>query len=220
MTPTNPFAWEKSGGLAWRYKDHSKGVRRLVDPITNQSVAFASDLVFENWLLHRFDPQIVELEHSPSPIEVTSPTGVPHRAAAHLRLTRKDGRRELHLVFKSKAPEGQRRALTSIAKALGGVLVLRSRAEIRLDVVATTNLRYLRQVMTMWGSEGSQIDAAVSEQLSSAGCLVREQLTRAHPQLDPGLIDSRLGYMHCRGDLVIQFSGSTYGDGTVIVRAQ
>lgn len=220
MKRVNPSLWEKCGGLAWRYKEHPRGVRRLVDPITNRSVAFGNDLIFENWLLHRFDPQVGELEHSPSPIEVIDPTGMALRGAAHLSLTRRDGRRELHLVFKVKAPEGQRRALTSIAKVLGATVVLRSRADIRQDVVATTNLRYIRQVMTMWGSEGGQIDAAVSEQVSSAGVLVREQIIRAHPQHDPGLIDSRLGYMHCRGDLVIQFKGTRYGDGTLITRAQ
>jgi hypothetical protein len=178
MTKVDPFAWEKAGGLARRYKDHPGGVRRLVDPITNRSVAFGDDLVFENWLIQRFDPHVAELEHSPTPIEAVGVMGATLRAVAHLNLLRRDGHRELHLVFKAKVPEGQRRALASIAKVMGGVLVLRSRADIRRDVVGTTNLRYLRQVMTIWGEEGSQIDATVNEQLSvnrpgfRGGCLV------------------------------------------------
>ena len=216
----NPFSWEKSGGLARRYKDYPRGVRRLVDPITNRLIAFGDDLAFENWLLHRFDPQVNELEHSPVPIEVIGPAGAPLRAVAHLSLTRKDGGRELHLVFKSMAPEGHRRVLASIAKVLGGKLVLRSRPEIREDVVCTANLRYLRQVMTMWRGAGSEIDAAVRGQLACTGSMVREQLTRAHPQYDPGLIDSRLGYMHCQGELSILFTGVSYGDRTVITTAQ
>lgn len=213
------LSWEKSGGLARRFKDHPMGVRRLIDPITNRSMAFGNDLIFENWLLHRFDQQVAELEHSPTPIVGIGLNGARVKAVAHLCLTRKDGRRELHLVFASKAPAGQQRALTSIAKLLGGELVLRSRAAIRQDVVATGNLRYLRQVMTMWSSQGQEIDESVKEQVASAGCLVRGQVIRALQQYEPGLIDSRLGHMHCRGDLVVHFNGSGYGDGTVISRS-
>lgn len=51
------------GGIRARYRKFPGRVLRLVDPFSAELVHFGSPLQYENWLLRRFDPSVVFLDH-------------------------------------------------------------------------------------------------------------------------------------------------------------
>ena len=214
-----PFPFDRWGGLVKRYQGFPHGTKRLIDPISGAPVAFADDLIYENWILHRFNPSVVALHSSPLPIEVEAGE-VTISAVAQLDLRRKCGRRELHLVCKTTPSRPKRRALQAVADALNANLIVRPRELIRRDPVLVSNLRHLRQVMTKWAGHGHEIDAEIARLLTTVGSADRLTVVQALAHFEPDLIDSRLGHMHCAGRVLLQLSGSMYGNRTDVASAQ
>ena len=212
----DPFACHKWGGLNKRYQQFPHGTRRLLDPVTGGAVAFGIDLHYENWIIHRFDQDVVKLDASPAPIEVAAEEGAVLKAVAHLDLVRKSGRRELHLVCKSTEKAAGQARLARVARALDAELVIRPRALIRQDLVLITNLRQVRQTMTKWLGHGLELDELILGRVAQKKLTSRASLVHAFNHCAPDLVDARLGHLHCEGRLSIQLSKVKYGDPTII----
>jgi hypothetical protein len=208
----------KWGGRARRYKEFRGAVRRQQDPVTDTPVSFSTDILFENWLLHRFNPRVSELR-LPYKYCLSAPDKTTLRAKVHLDLNWKDGSRELQVVGSDVEVPARLRAL---GKSLGATVTLRAPALIRHNMTLITNLRHLRRQMQQHGHHSAEVcdaaDALILNHLRNGPRRVSELWQLAVPAPN-GFIDGRLGHLHVRGVVIIELEGDLYGDSTTARQA-
>ena len=90
----------KWGGLSRRYKFHHGGAYRAIDPVDGGRVSFGRPVLFDNWLLRRFDPSIDEIVIRPSII--SGPPGHAINETPDLDIYFVDGHREFDQVTGTK----------------------------------------------------------------------------------------------------------------------
>ena len=204
------------GGRAKRYLVFPRAVIRFIDPVSAEPVSVATDLVRDNWLLHFFDPTVAQMWASREPLDATVDEKT-LRVRPDLRLKRTDGQLELHCVCRDAPAPASLRKLRTVAKATGHVVVIRTRGQIRSDVVLLQNLRRLRQLMTLHRGVGTELDTALLALAKEP--TYRLTLRKAFASIDPQAIDARLGVLHRGGRIHIELKEKTYGDATVIRQA-
>lgn len=208
----------KWGGRARRYTEFRGGVRRLQDPVTDTPISCSTDILFENWLLHRFDPRVTALR-LPYKYRLSVADKPALQAKVHLDLDWNDGTRELQVVGHDAEVPARLRAL---GKRLGARVTLRSPVQIRENMTLITNLRHMRRQMQQHGHYSvvacDAADALILNQLRNGPrCL--SDLWQAAAPASNAFIDGRLGHLLVRGLVAIDLKGGLYGDRTIARKA-
>lgn len=207
------------GGLRNRYRDLHWGQVRCMDPLRHCPVAFASDLHYENWLLHWAKPGIGCL--IPHSAKLTClDRGRLRSLSPDLQFSR-DGI-EIQIVVTEVTSGSKSRAYTlqRIAEAHEFRWSVRTRDVIRERPILLDNLDHLRQCAEMHADDPTQsIMRTIESVLRKADTLPLARL-RKHlgPYTPETLIDSVLIRLHATGHIKIDLAEAKYGDDTTIAR--
>ncbi len=203
------------GGLRKRYREFHGGVLRCMDPLRAIPVEFATELKYENWILHWADPFIRVIEPRCPWIECTH-NEQRIRVRPDLAITRE--RTELQLVLSRRTVNAERRisALIAVAQAHDYDWSIRTRDDVRHCPVQLMNLKRLRQCAVLLADRMNVSDLAlVSTLLPRAQVLTRREIAGCVPsRFAADLLDTLLIHLHWRGRVTIDLTGGVYGDHT------
>jgi hypothetical protein len=134
----------KFGGLKYRYAKRPRGDSRAFDPLRRKAVSFATELKYENWLLHWAEPSIRRLDTSPERLRCLD-HGRSVSIAPDLVVVR--GGVELQCVVPSMdvGAVTKEKSLERVAQAYGYSWELRTREQIRANPLLLDNLERFRQ---------------------------------------------------------------------------
>lgn len=201
------------GGLARRYRDFPNCVLRCLDPLRGVSVAFSTELKYENWLLYWADPLIREIQLCCPWFECVL-DGQRTRVRPDLVIVHKQT--EIQLVVSRRTEGSVRRtsALVRVAQARGFEWSVRTHDDIRGCPVLLRNLNRLRQCAVMFADDVTPTDLdVIANLLPRNEILTRREVSEMVPACVSGdLLDALLIHLHWRGRVSIDLNGGVYAD--------
>ncbi|WP_199032459.1 hypothetical protein [Ralstonia sp. ASV6] len=209
----------RHGGLHRRYIGFHGGVLRCIDPLRHTHVAFATELHFENWLLHWADPSVRRLlPHS----ERLTCLYQGHRLSLSPDLLIERNCIEIQIVNARDTPTSRARArsLAYVAHAHGFIWSARTPEQIRSQPVLLSNLDRLRQCAAIHADDRAiSVSRAIAQLLLSASATTRGEIrAHIHRDIPDTLVDAVLIRLHAAGVLKIQLEEVRYGQSTLILR--
>jgi hypothetical protein len=214
------------GGIRARYRKFPGRVLRLVDPFSIQLVHFASPLQYENWLLRRFEPSVLFLDHRREEWSVLH-HGKLLKVHPHLHWGGPAMKGCLELVAhagKEFAPRSLE-ALDIVARAHGCVPSVRTTDQIRAQPALLDFLDRTRQVLTLHMREAHNgaLRQSVLAQLRNCrqtprADLVKEFGAEADEAAAPA-IDAVLFLLRQTAMVRFDLEGGCYGNHTIIEAA-
>jgi hypothetical protein len=202
------------GGRTARYRENPGKALRIKDPISGTPKEFGQDLIYEAWLIHRFDPAVKDIRIGHSHLgDEFSPESLD---CIQLDVAYADGSRLLESLTVLPASRRRIALLKAVAKSLGAASKARCRADVRASVQHVTNLRLLRQLMQL------HLDARDLPELkrvvTASDNLQRGELDALLAGCDPATLDAGLGFLLHAGVIDMDIKEKAYGQATLISR--
>lgn len=209
----------RHGGLKRRYVDFHGGVLRCIDPLRHTHVAFATELHFENWLLHWAEPYVRRLlPHS----ERLTCLYQGHRLSLSPDLLIERDHIEIQIVNARDTPtsRARTRSLAYVAHSHGFMWSARTPEQIRSQPVLLSNLDRLRQCAAIHADDRAiSVSRAITTFLRSASATTRGEVRGCiHREIPDTLVDAVLIRLHAAGLLRIDLEEIRYGQSTLILR--
>ena len=192
---------------------------RCIDPLRHTHVAFATELHFENWLLHWAEPYVRRLlPHS----ERLTCLYQGHRFSVSPDLLIERNCIEIQIVNACDTPtsRARTRSLAYVASAYGFTWSVRTREQIRRQPVLLSNLDRLRQCAAIHADDRAiAVSQTIATFLLSASATTRGEIRGLiHPEIPDTLVDAVLIRLHAAGLLKILLEEVRYGQSTLILR--
>lgn len=204
---------KRYGGLSARYKTHRRGLARMLNPFTAESMDFKNLLHADNWLLRAFCPGVLECSYGVSGFNILE-GGQVKGVVIDTLTTFKDGIRIADLVVTQRTPAIEKSwgTLQKMGTVHRFTPCLRTREEIRANSVLLENLDTMRQHMAQ---HGRYLPIVVHEVLRSLsdGASTRLELSRdlAHRPHSSEVIDTVLFMLYRQDRVVINIAEVRYG---------
>lgn len=213
------------GGAKARYRNHPGRVIRCVDPFTGAIEAFKTPLQYENWLLRRFDPQVIYIDASGDEWSILS-TGSLLSIKPHLVWARQGERGCLEMVCEPGRDISQRDkdVHQQIARAHRMDASIRHADQIRESLPMLELLDRMRQVMALHYNDlrNEPWTARLAEHVESLGPCTRADLvcdfTTRFAGCSAQLVDAALFWLRQYQHIFFDIEGGAYGDATIISR--
>lgn len=211
------------GGLKGRFASgKTKRIGRY-DPFANESVTFGSELVYQNWLLRRFDTTVLDIDARREPWSALY-RGKHVEVRPHLFVRWKNQPPCLEIVATNERASNSRslEALEVVARAHGIEASVRTVG----DILANCELLYLlewalQRVCLYARHEGLQwMEKELGFLLRSSGPWNRAAVVSAarcqHNQCEIALVDAALMKLRHAGKIRLDLSSGEYGNGSII----
>jgi hypothetical protein len=214
------------GGIRARYRKFPGRVLRLVDPFSIALVHFGSPLQYENWLLRRFEPSVVFLDHRRDEWSVLH-RGKLLKVHPHLHWAGPAMKGCLEMVAeagKELAPRSLE-TLDIVARAHGFLPSVRTTHQIRAQPALLDLLDRARQLVTlhMRDVHGGALRQLVQSRLRNCGQIRRgDLLAELGADVDEAVapaVDAVLFLLRQTADVRFDLEGGCYGNHTVIESA-
>ncbi|CAJ0822662.1 hypothetical protein [Ralstonia flaminis] len=207
------------GGLRGRYVDFRGGVLRCIDPLRHTHVAFATELHFDNWLLHWAEPGVRRLlPHS----ERLTCLYRGHQLSLSPDLLLERNGIEIQIVNarETLASQARARTLEYVACAHEFSWSVRTSELIRGRPILLSNLDHLRQCAAIHADDRALwVSRTIATFLLSTATTTRGEVReRIHQEIPDTLVDAVLIRLHATGVLTIQLEEARYGQSTIILR--
>jgi hypothetical protein len=209
------------GGLNWRYREFEWARAECMDPLRKCSVAFRTELHYENWLLHWAIPEVKNLV--PNSVSLTClDYGVRRSIKPDLQF-RRDGI-EIQIVVPrhSSAYESRIYTLQRVAAAHDFQWSVRTPKLIRADPFLLDNLdRLRRSAMLYVDQRGEPVWSFVESFFDRTAVATRAELReRVGKKIPDGQVDAVLIRMHALGQVKIDLTEKLYGEDTKIYQCR
>lgn len=197
------------GGRKGRYARFPGAVSRCTDPYAeSHPVEFAKPVEYEAWLSWRFDPDTSLITHSKTAISAEC-EGQLVECTATFVVTSRDKRETYHMVVDKASDSKGLPKLRQVAHLRRADVLVVTRDQVRVNLDKFWRLELLRAASQIHVGEGESLDPFIMLKIQE-GCDTRASMQAAFSNVNPQLIDARLGHLHCGGALVLNLSTDNY----------